>query len=119
MMRGTRKVDGLVCTTSLSAIKGPPFRIQEYCRPQARPESGRGQKNFDMVLDQGSLYAYYDTGKGLLIPSKYMPEERTEMRAPCFLPASSGRTTRRKGDKILQQCGLPPVHGKPPRQGSL
>lgn len=35
-----------------------------------------------MVLDQGSLYAYYDTGKGLLIPSKYMPEERTEMRAP-------------------------------------
>lgn len=81
-LTGTRKVDGLVCTTSLSAIKGPPFRIQEYCRPQARPESGRGQKNFDMVLDQGSLYAYYDTGKGLLIPSKYMPEERTEMRAP-------------------------------------
>ena len=79
---GTRKVDGLVCTTSLSAIQGPPFRIQEYCRPQKRPESGRGQKNVDMVLEQGSLYAYYDTGKGLLIPYNYMLEERTEMRSP-------------------------------------
>lgn len=81
-LTGTRKVDGLVCTTSLSVIQGPPVRIQEYCRPQARPESGRGQKNFDMVLDQGMRCAYYDMGRGVLIPSKSLSEERTEMRAP-------------------------------------
>lgn len=79
---GTRKIDGLVYATSLSAIQGPPFRIQEYCRPQNRPESMRGQKNFTMVLEEGTIYAYYDTKTGLLAPSKRMPEERTEMRGP-------------------------------------
>lgn len=79
---GTRKIDGLVCTTTLSAIPGSPFRIQEYYRPQNRPESARGQKGFDMVLDQGELSACYDAGKGLLVPSSYMPRERTEMRGP-------------------------------------
>ena len=81
-LTGTRKVDGLVCATSLSIIQGPPFRIREYFRPQARPESGRGQKNFDVVLEQGSRCAYYDMDKGVLIPSKCLSEERTEMRAP-------------------------------------
>lgn len=88
-LTGNRKIDGLACTTSLSAIKGPPFRIQEYYRPQNRPESARGQKSFDMVLDQGSLSACYDAGTGLLTPSTYMLEERTEMRGPVssLLPA--------------------------------
>ena len=81
-LTGTRKVDGLVCATSLSIIQGPPFRIREYFRPRARPESGRGQKNFDVVLEQGSRCAYYDMDKGVLIPSKCLSEERTEMRAP-------------------------------------
>lgn len=86
---GTRKIDGLVCTTSLSAIPGPPFRLQEYYRPQNRPESVRGQKSFDMALEQGSLVACYDTGTGLLSSSASMPEERTEMRGPVssLLPA--------------------------------
>lgn len=92
----TAKADGLVCSSSLTSIKGPPFRIRKYYRPRERPESGGGPKNFDMILEDGELYAYYDTGKGFLIPYKYLPEERTEMRAPVssLLPAGEKLAAR-------------------------
>ncbi|MBD9270537.1 hypothetical protein [Akkermansia sp.] len=86
---GMRKVDGFSCTTSLTSIRGNPFLIREYYRPQVRPASGGGPKNFDMILENGEVYACYDTGKGLLAPEKHLLEARTEMRGPVssLLPA--------------------------------
>lgn len=79
---GVRKVDGLACASSFRLIKGPPFRILEYYRPQRRPASGNGSKNFDVALERGERYAYYDSGKGLLIPEKSYSGRRTAMRGP-------------------------------------
>ncbi|MEF2893254.1 MAG: hypothetical protein U0O39_10810, partial [Akkermansia sp.] len=61
---GTRKVDGFSCTTSVTSIRGNPFVIREYYSPQVRSTSGGGPKNFNMVLENGEVYACYDTGKG-------------------------------------------------------
>lgn len=77
-----RKVDGISCNVSLYSIPGPPFRIREYYRPQVRPTRGGGQKNFDLVLERGELYAYYDPARGLLTSGSYYLEERTDMRGP-------------------------------------
>ena len=79
---GTRKVDGFSCTTSVTSIRGNPFVIREYYSPQVRSTSGGGPKNFNLVLENGEVYACYDTGKGLLAPGKHFLEARTEMRGP-------------------------------------
>ena len=77
-----RNVDGFACTSSLSTLPGPPFRLIDGYRVRTRPESGRGQKNVDVVLDNGILCADYDAGKGVLTPDEDLPRERTEMRSP-------------------------------------
>lgn len=91
-----RKVDGIACHVSLYSIPGPPFRIREYYRPQVRPTSGGGQKNFDLVLERGERYAYYDTATGLLTPRKHYLEERTDMRGPVssLLPVGENIASR-------------------------
>ena len=73
--------------------------IREYYSPQVRSTSGGGPKNFNMVLENGEVYACYDTGKGLLAPGKHFLEARTEMRGPV---SSFCRRERR----------LPPVNQK-------
>lgn len=91
-----RKMDGIACNVSLYSIPGPPFRIREYYRPQVRPASGGGQKNFDLVLESGELYAYYDAATGLLAPGAHYLEERTDMRGPVssLLPAGESIAAR-------------------------
>ncbi|UQT45945.1 hypothetical protein M5E88_07165 [Akkermansia muciniphila] len=117
-LTGTRKVDGLVCATSLSIIQGPPFRIREYFRPQARPESGRGQKNFDVVLEQGAAALIMIWIRVFLFPPNACLRNGRKCALPFPLCSLRQNSLPRENQK-LQECGLLPACGKPPRQGSL
>lgn len=115
---GVRKVDGLDCTSSLSLIKGPPFRIREYYRPQKRPESGTGPKNFDVTLERGERYAYYDAGKGSLIPEKSYSGRRTSMRGPVSSLLPSGAAIAANEQKFYANTDYSLIMEHRPVKGS-
>lgn len=115
---GSRKVDGFSCTTSLTVIQGPPFRIREYYRPPVRPANGSGQKNFDMVLESGELDAYYDTGKGLLAPGRHLPDDRTEMRGPAASLLPEGEKIAAREIKRFSNADYSLMRAKNPVRGA-
>lgn len=88
-VKGTVKIEGLVCDTSSWIVKGKPFFIRQGYSAQTRSGSG-GMNKFDVSLKSGESVAYYDDKTGLLTGRQLYQEERTGMRGAVasLLPAN-------------------------------